>query len=372
MAGADSVWLTPPSWHPGTNAKMAGVRRLLCPLASVGVALALGGCTSAPAPTTPPELIPPMGWNLVELRYAADTTSERQSTIDSMVSSGMRDAGYRYRQPRRGLGRAHQGCSNGNLRADPDKFPDGIAGIARYAHDRGLFLGLYASPFNEICGQDPRVAAPTTRRSMRTCSPSGVWTTSNTIGAGSTTTTTSRSNISPRCGCVARQRQTHHLQHQPETARRTRAPVSRYNWFRDFRSDPQFDRPDPGGGDDTLWQQGLAGVRLEFAAAIPVAARSRPGYWNDPDMMVVGIPWGVFAAGHPSMLFSLSLPDTVTLSEVSTTPVPQQIVNRVADQRPNLTDVEQRRPLFAVGDAGRAADRRRRSADHGRTKRGPS
>ena len=86
--------------------------------------------------------------------------SERtvEQTIDAVVSSGMRDAGYRYVNLDAGWAAATRDA-DGNLRADPDRFPRGIAAVARYAHDRGLLLGLYNSPFNEGCGQDPRVGS---------------------------------------------------------------------------------------------------------------------------------------------------------------------------------------------------------------------
>ena len=35
----------------------------------------------------------------------------------------------------------------------------GIAAVASYAHDRGMLLGIYASPFDEICGQDLRIGS---------------------------------------------------------------------------------------------------------------------------------------------------------------------------------------------------------------------
>ena len=98
----------------------------------------------------------------------------------------------------------------------------------------------------------------------------------------------------------------------------------------------------PAWGDDALWAQGLAGVSLAFAAALPVGPRSRPGYWNDPDMMVVGIPWATFVAGHSSMLYSMSLPNTVTLEDVAQQPIPSPLIDKVGQQRPDLTEAEQR------------------------------
>jgi alpha-galactosidase len=329
--------------------------------------LVSAGCSTPPASTTPPALTPPMGWNSWNSGMPL-TEANVKATIDSMVSSGMRDAGYRYVNLDAGWAAPTRDV-DGNLRADPDKFPDGIAAIARYAHDRGLFFGLYASPFNEICGQDPRV--------------------------GSADHETVDAHMFALWGVDylkydwCRYDDNHDEQVKYFTAMRDALRAngrhiiysinpnssadpsagSRYDWS--GISDLTRNSIDliPEWGDNTLWEQGLAGVSLQFAAAIPVAARSRPGYWNDPDMMVVGIPWGVFVAGHPTMLFSLSLPDTVTLSEVSTAPVPQQIVNRVADQRPNLTDVEQRSqfslwamlaaPLIAGNDLRTMSDQTR-------------
>ncbi len=70
----------------------------------------------------------------------------------------MRDAGYRYVNLDAGWAAPTRGA-DGRLRADPTEFPDGIAAVASYAHDRGMLLGIYASPFDETCGQDLRIAS---------------------------------------------------------------------------------------------------------------------------------------------------------------------------------------------------------------------
>ncbi|MDT5148944.1 MAG: alpha-galactosidase, partial [Mycobacterium sp.] len=91
-------------------------------------------------------LTPPMGWN--SWNPGTDLTEQTvKDTIDAMVSSGMRDAGYRYVNLDAGWD-AQRGPA-GDLQPDPTRFPHGIAALARYAHDRGMLLGLYASPFNE-------------------------------------------------------------------------------------------------------------------------------------------------------------------------------------------------------------------------------
>jgi alpha-galactosidase len=223
----------------------------------------------------------------------------------------MRDAGYRYVNLDAGWAAPTRDV-DGNLRADPDRFPDGIAEMARYAHDRGLFLGLYASPFDEICGQDPRVgSADHETVDAHMFALWGVdylkydWCRFDDDHDEQVKYFTAMRD-------ALRTNGKHIIYSINPNSSADASAGSRYDWS--GISDLTRNSIDliPAWGDDTLWEQGLAGVSLQFAAAIPVAARSRPGHWNDPDMMVVGIPWGVFAAGHPSMLFSLSLPDTAT------------------------------------------------------------
>ena len=45
--------------------------------------------------------------------------------------------------------------AEGNLRADPDRFPHGIAALAGYVHARGLKLGIYADAGVKTCGGFP-------------------------------------------------------------------------------------------------------------------------------------------------------------------------------------------------------------------------
>jgi alpha-galactosidase len=279
-----------------------------------------------------------MGWNSWNSGMPL-TEQNVKDTIDAMVSSGMRDAGYRYVNLDAGWAAPTRDV-DGNLRADPQTFPDGIAGVARYAHDRGLSLGLYASPFNEICGQDPRVgSAGHESADARMFARWGVdylkydWCRFDNDHDEQVKYFTAMRDALHASG----RRIMYSI--NPNSSALPSAGT-RYDWS--GISDLTRNSIDlvPAWGDDTLWEQGLAGISLEFAAALPNAARSRPGYWNDPDMMVVGIPWATFVAGHPSMLLSMSLPNTVTAADVA-----QQAASTVAmvgDQRPDLTEVEQR------------------------------
>jgi alpha-galactosidase len=98
-------------------------------------------------------LTPPVGWmswNMFGRRV--DQTIIRE-TIDSLVSTGMRDVGYEYvciddfwhtdRNP------------DGTMQPDPERFPGGIAPLAEYAHDLGLKLGIYSDAGTLTCGGRP-------------------------------------------------------------------------------------------------------------------------------------------------------------------------------------------------------------------------
>ena len=128
------------------------MRRLSILVLCAGV---LAACASpAPSPPLKPQT-PPMGWNSWNSGIALNERAVKD-TIDAMVSSGMRDAGYRYVNLDAGWA-APTRDADGNLRADQNRFPHGIAALAAYAHDRGMLLGIYHSPFNQGCGQDPRI-----------------------------------------------------------------------------------------------------------------------------------------------------------------------------------------------------------------------
>ena len=121
------------------------------------VACSVSCCTGKPDPLPPwgppPQPTPPMGWN--SWNSGIDLTEQSvQAIIDAMIRSGMREAGYRYVNLDAGWA-APTRDGAGNLQANPRRFPGGIAALARYAHDRGMLLGLYASAYSGGCGLDP-------------------------------------------------------------------------------------------------------------------------------------------------------------------------------------------------------------------------
>jgi alpha-galactosidase len=97
---------------------------------------------------------PPMGWN--SWNRFQKTIDERLigETAEAIVASGMRDAGYRYVVIDDGW-EAPARDASGDLVADPDRFPRGIAALAERVHALGLRFGIYTDAGTKTCGGLP-------------------------------------------------------------------------------------------------------------------------------------------------------------------------------------------------------------------------
>jgi len=96
---------------------------------------------------------PPMGWNSWN-RFGCDVSEDLiKSVAGAMVSTGMKDAGYEYI--------VIDDCwqvsrdANGNIVADPKRFPLGIKALADYVHSKGLKFGIYSDAGTQTCGGRP-------------------------------------------------------------------------------------------------------------------------------------------------------------------------------------------------------------------------
>jgi alpha-galactosidase len=96
---------------------------------------------------------PPMGWNSWN-KFACNVSEQLiRDTADAMVSSGMQAAGYEYV--------VIDDCwqvardSNGNILADPQRFPSGIKALADYVHGKHLKFGLYSDAGRKTCQGRP-------------------------------------------------------------------------------------------------------------------------------------------------------------------------------------------------------------------------
>ena len=90
-----------------------------------------------------------MGWNSWNTFQCNISESLIKGVADTMVSSGMKAAGYSYVNL--------DDCwmngrdANGALRWNTTKFPAGIPALADYVHSKGLKFGIYQSANNATC-----------------------------------------------------------------------------------------------------------------------------------------------------------------------------------------------------------------------------
>ena len=96
---------------------------------------------------------PPMGWNSWN-KFACDVSEQLiREVADSMVSTGLRDAGYTYVN----IDDCWQGVrdARGAIQPDAKRFPGGMKALADYVHSKGLKFGLYSDAGWKTCGGRP-------------------------------------------------------------------------------------------------------------------------------------------------------------------------------------------------------------------------
>jgi len=109
--------------------------------------------TVALAQTSALAATPPMGWNSWN-KFGCNVSEDLiRQTADAMVRSGMKDAGYQYV--------VIDDCwqvsrdKDGNIIADPQRFPSGITALADYVHSKGLKFGIYSDTGTKTCAGRP-------------------------------------------------------------------------------------------------------------------------------------------------------------------------------------------------------------------------
>jgi len=99
-------------------------------------------------------LTPQMGWNDWNSFGCNVSDTLIRQTADAMVSSGMAAAGYRYVNIDDCWSQKSRN-SSGDLVPDPQKFPNGMKALADYVHGKGLKLGIYSSAGLTTCAGYP-------------------------------------------------------------------------------------------------------------------------------------------------------------------------------------------------------------------------
>lgn len=97
---------------------------------------------------------PPMGWNSWNHFHRDINEKLIMAEADAMVASGMKDAGYEYINLD-DCWMALTRDKDGNLQADPERFPHGMKYLADYIHKKGLKIGLYSSAGTKTCAGWP-------------------------------------------------------------------------------------------------------------------------------------------------------------------------------------------------------------------------
>jgi alpha-galactosidase len=135
---------------------------LTAPLASLGMitclTLALGATGPAaaspavvPASHTDPTLSPTpyMGWNTYYGLGGDFDEDEVKEVADALVDRGLAEAGYDIVWLDGGWTAETPRDDDGNLVADPDRFPSGMKALTDYIHGKGLRAGIYteAGPY---------------------------------------------------------------------------------------------------------------------------------------------------------------------------------------------------------------------------------
>jgi alpha-galactosidase len=123
------------------------------PVFSMALAIVLLICGHARANDIESDLAPtpPMGWanwNSLGCNYDEETI---RAIADHLVSSGMRDAGYKYVIIQECIVPAGHRAPDGTLLPDKRKFPSGIPALVNYIHSKGLKAGIYTDLGPKTC-----------------------------------------------------------------------------------------------------------------------------------------------------------------------------------------------------------------------------
>lgn len=97
---------------------------------------------------------PPMGWNSWNY-FGKEKIDEKliRDVIDAMAAHNLQKFGYDYIVVDGGWRDSVLG-PNGELKVNPSKFPNGMKALADYAHSKGFKFGLHTVPGSHDCGCD--------------------------------------------------------------------------------------------------------------------------------------------------------------------------------------------------------------------------
>jgi alpha-galactosidase len=97
-------------------------------------------------------LTPPMGWYPWN-EFGQEPQNEKliNEIVDTLVSSGLKEAGYKYIGPDEGI--CFSRDASGKLTSNLERYPSGLRGLGDYIHKRGLKYALYTDAGTHTCSK---------------------------------------------------------------------------------------------------------------------------------------------------------------------------------------------------------------------------
>jgi len=95
-------------------------------------------------------LTPPMGWYPWNI-FGEEPQNEKliKEIVDALVASGMKEAGYAYVGPDEGV--CFSRGADGKLMSNLDRYPSGLRGLGDFIHAKGLKYALYTDAGTKTC-----------------------------------------------------------------------------------------------------------------------------------------------------------------------------------------------------------------------------
>ncbi len=97
-------------------------------------------------------LTPPMGWYPWNT-FGQEPQNEKliKEIVEALINSGMREAGYKYVGPDEGI--CYYRGKDGLLTTNLDRYPSGLRGLGDYIHKKGLKYALYTDAGTLTCSK---------------------------------------------------------------------------------------------------------------------------------------------------------------------------------------------------------------------------
>ncbi|KAF9003997.1 glycoside hydrolase superfamily [Cyathus striatus] len=114
---------------------------------------------AATAPTTPPSKLtgklPALGWNSWNAYGGNINETKILAAANQFVSLGLKDVGYQYVNIDDCWAQMARNSTTQKIVPDPNKFPNGISGVAAQIHALGLKIGIYSDAGTNTCAGFP-------------------------------------------------------------------------------------------------------------------------------------------------------------------------------------------------------------------------